>query len=396
MLVLGALTAFGPLSIDMYLPSLLTLQQELATSASAVQLTLAAFMAGLGAAQLVYGPLSDRYGRKLPLAVGIVLYVLASAACAFAPSIGWLIALRFFQAMGAASGPVIARAIVRDLYNGREAARVMSLLMLVMGAAPILAPLAGGWVLDVAGWRAIFGVLAVLGALCFVSAHAVLPHTGPPPGQAPQPGALRRNVRALLSDRRFIAASLTGAFAQAGLFAYISGSPFVLMELHHVPPRAFAWIFGMNAIGLIGASQLNRRLLARHAPGRIIVAATLGTVLVGATLVLLAVTGAGGLAALLPALFLFLSSLGFVLPNATALAMEEHGARAGIASSLLGSAQYVVAAGAASLVGLFNDGSMRPMALVMGLSAVAACVAGAVTSGRVEPREAHSPTPVTR
>jgi DHA1 family bicyclomycin/chloramphenicol resistance-like MFS transporter len=326
-----------------------------------------------------------------------VLYVLAAAACAFAPSIEWLIALRFFQAMGAAAGPVIARAVVRDHYNGREAARVLSLLMLVMGAAPILAPLAGGWVLELASWRAIFGVLAVLGIACLVASSAILPRTAPSQGQvAPPPGTLGRNVRLLLSDRRFVAASLVGAFAQAGLFSYISGSPFVLMGLHHVSPKAFAWIFGMNAMGLIGASQFNRWLLRRYPPARIALTAALGASLLGAALVVLSVTGAGGASALVPTLFLFLASTGLMLPNATALAMEEHGARAGIASALLGSAQYAIAAGASFLVGLLNDGSPRSMAVMMGLSAVGAWVAGGVTTGAVAAREPPEGAPATR
>ncbi|XXF80326.1 multidrug effflux MFS transporter [Myxococcaceae bacterium GXIMD 01537] len=393
MLVLGSLTAFAPLSIDMYLPALPTLQGELATSASAVQLTLAAFMAGLGVGQLAYGPLSDRFGRKAPLAAGIVLYILASAACALAPSIQWLIALRFLQAVGGAAGPVIARAVVRDLYGGREAARVLSLLMLTMGAAPIFAPTLGGWVLGFAGWRAIFWVLAALGVACLLFAVALLPAKKPSAGGPPVPGALGRNVRALLADRRFIAATLAGGFAQAGMFAYISGSPFVMMELHRVPPETFARLFGFNAAGLIAASQVNRWLLTHQPPSRIVSAAALGTFTVGGVLVGLAVSGVGGVWAIASALFLFLSCTGFITPNAAALALESHGSRAGVASSVLGSAQYAVAAGAASLVGLFNDGSMRPMAVVMALCAGSAWVAGLVAAG-LEP--ARQPLPASR
>lgn len=386
MLALGSLTAFAPLSIDMYLPSLPSIQHELATSASLVQLTLAAFMAGLCLGQLAYGPLSDRFGRRGPLAVGIALYILASAACAFAPNVQWLIALRFLQALGGAAGPVIARAVVRDLYSGREVARVLSVLMLVMGAAPILAPMLGGWVLELAGWRAIFGVLAGLGVACLVFTARTLPRAEAH-GQPPPPGMLGKNVRALLGDRRFLAYTLSGGFASAGMFAYISGSPFVMMSLHHVSPEAFAWIFGLNAAGLIAASQVNRRLLGRHSPARIALAATLFCAAVGAVLVGLALTGAGRVATLVPALFLFLTGLGFVSPNVTALALEEHGQRAGIASAVLGSAQFAVAAGASSLVGLLNDGSMLPMAAVMVGCAGAAWVLGLVAPGRTEQGE---------
>jgi DHA1 family bicyclomycin/chloramphenicol resistance-like MFS transporter len=380
-IVLGALTAFGPLSIDMYLPSLPTIQGELATSATAVQLTLAAFMAGLGLGQLAYGPLSDRFGRRRPLFAGVVLYILASAACAFAPSIQWLIALRFLQAVGGACGPVIARAIVRDLYKGREVARVLSLLMLVMGAAPILAPILGGWVLGLAGWRAIFGVLAVIGVIALVFSVAVVPRTAPQSGHSGSPGSLGTNLRAILTDRRFIFATLAGGFSQSGMFAYISGAPFVFMEIHHVPPERFAWLFGLNALGIIASSQLNRRLLARFSPARITIVAAGVMVLAGAALVALAVTGTGSVLTIAPTLFLFISSLGFVGPNMTALALEDHGARAGVASAVLGGVQYATSAGASMLVGLLNDGSTLSMVGVMGTCAVTTWALAFVTLG---------------
>ncbi|MFY0527475.1 Bcr/CflA family multidrug efflux MFS transporter [Archangium gephyra] len=371
--VLGTLTAFGPLSIDMYLPSLPSIQEDLGTSASLVQLTLAAFMAGLGMGQFMYGPLSDRFGRRRPLIAGIVLYILASAACVFAPSAHWLIALRFLQALGGAAGAVIARAIVRDLYSGREIARVLSLLMLIMGAAPILAPLLGGQVLQVAGWRAIFGVLAVLGLVALVLTLVAIPGVSP---HTRRPGAssLGTNLRVLFSDRRFLTATFAGGFAQSGMFAYISGSPFVFMDVLHVSPERFAWLFAANAFGLIGASQLNRRLLARRSPERITVWASLFMVLMGATLLVLAVSGLGRVYTLAPALFLFISSIGFVTPNAAALALEDHGARAGVASAVLGSLQFAVSAAASACVGLLNDGSMLPMAAVMAICAGACCV----------------------
>jgi MFS transporter, DHA1 family, multidrug resistance protein len=372
--VLGTLTAFGPLSIDMYLPSLPSIQEDLGTSASLVQLSLAAFMAGLGIGQFVYGPLSDRFGRRRPLLVGIVLYILASAACAFAPNVHWLIALRFLQALGGAAGAVISRAIVRDLYSGREIARVLSLLMLIMGAAPILAPLLGSQVLGLAGWRAIFGVLTVLGGMALVLALVAIPGVSPhtrPPGAA---ASLGTNLRVLFTDRRFLTATLAGGFAQSGLFAYISGAPFMFMEVLHVSPERFAGLFATNALGFICASQLNRRLLARRSPERIAVSGSLFMVLMGAALLVLAVSGLGRVYTLAPALFLFIASIGFVTPNAAALALEEHGPRAGVASAVLGSLQFAVSAAASACVGLFNDGSMLPMAAVMAVCAGGSCV----------------------
>lgn len=379
--VLGTLTAFAPLSIDMYLPSLPSIQETLGTSASLVQLTLAAFMAGLGIGQFAYGPLSDRFGRRAPLVAGIGLYIAASAACAFAPSVHWLIALRFLQALGGAAGAVIARAIVRDLYSGREIARVLSLLMLIMGAAPILAPLLGGQVLGFAGWRAIFGVLTVLGTIALVLTLVAIPvptRSGPPVGAS----SLGTNLRILFTDRRFLAATLAGGFVYASMFAYISGSPFVFMEILHVSPKHFSWIFSLNALGLISASQLNRRFLARRSPEWLSIAAAIFAVCMGAVLLVLAMSGLGSVATLVPALFLFITSIGFVSPNTAALALEEHGSRAGVASSVLGSLQFAVSAAASACVGLFNNGTLLPMAAVMAACAIAGCVSALVLPAR--------------
>lgn len=377
-LILGALTAFGPLSIDMYLPSLPTIQRDLATTASMTQLTLAAFFAGLGIGQLAYGPLTDRFGRKRPLYGGLALYVLASLGCALAPNVHALIALRFLQAVGGAAGPVVTRAVVRDLYVGPEAARLLSMLMLVMGAAPILAPLLGGWLLLVASWRAIFALLGVLGLGCLALMAAALPETATARTPRIDLVAIWAHMRSLVRDRQFLAFTLTGAFSQAGMFAYISGSPFVLIDLFHVSPQRYGWIFGSNAFGLIASSQINHRLLAQHVPGQILRWSTRFTCLMGVLLVAVAVSGWGGLPAVVVALFGFVASLGFIAPNATALAMEEQGKRAGLASAVLGSIQFAIAACASSLVGLFNDGTMRPMALVMavcGAASLASCVA---------------------
>jgi DHA1 family bicyclomycin/chloramphenicol resistance-like MFS transporter len=260
---------------------------------------------------------------------------------------------------------------VRDLYQGREVARVLSLLMLIMGAAPILAPLLGGWVMALAGWRAIFAVLALIGVVALVLAVVAIPRTASRVGPAGSPVSFGTSLRALATDWRFIAATLAGGFSQSGMFAYVSGAPFVFMELHHVSPERFAWLFGLNAMGLIAASQLNRRLLSRYSPARIASTAALFSSGMGAVLVVLALTGTGSVLTLAPSLFLFISSLGFVGPNMAALALEEHGARAGVASAVLGAAQYATSAAASSLVGLLNDGSMFSMAVVMGACAAA-------------------------
>jgi MFS transporter, DHA1 family, multidrug resistance protein len=364
-LVLGALISLGPLSVDMYLPALPTIQRELGTTASMTQLTLAVYFAGLAVGQLAYGPLTDKLGRKKPLYAALTLYVLASIGCALAPDVRALIALRFLQAVGGAATPVVMRAVVRDLYVGPAAARVLSTLMLVMGVAPILAPTFGGWVLMFAGFRAIFAILAGLGAGCLLLTVVALPETAAERTERYSLDTLRVSFRDLVRDRSFLAYTLTGAFAYAGMFAYISGSPFVLIELFHVSPQRYGWIFGANAFGLIAASQINHRLLARRLPSVILTRATLAISAVGAALVVVSLSAQVGLPVVFALLFAFLSCLGFISPNATALAMDDQGSRAGLASAVLGCLQFVIAALASSLVGLLNDGSMRPMTFVM-------------------------------
>ena len=377
-LLLGSLTAFGPLSIDMYLPSMPAIEADLHTTPSAVQLTLAAFFAGLAIAQLAYGPLSDRFGRKKPLVAGLAVYVLASLGCALAPSIGALIALRFLQAVGGAAGMVIARAVVRDLRSGVEAARLLSLLMLVMGAAPILAPLVGGWLLLLGTWRLTFGLLALLGLTCLAVIPRALPETAKQRMDRLDLRSIGVQMRELGRDPHFVAYSLAGGFSQAGMFAYIAGSPFVIIGLFHVSPQAYGWMFGANAAGLITASQLNRRVLMASTPAGVLARALVVAMLAGACLVVLAVTRAAMLPVVLVSLFLFVATLGFVGPNATAVAMDRHGSRAGLASAVLGSAQFVIAALAAGVVGIANDGTMLPMAVVMATCAVSGSVAAAV------------------
>lgn len=374
-LVLGALTAFAPLSIDMYLPSLPSIQRELGTTAANTQLTLASFFAGLGVAQLAYGPLADRFGRKPPLYVGLVLYVLASLGCGVAPSIETLIVLRFVQASGGAAGIVIARAVVRDRYEGREVARMLSLLMLVMGAAPILAPMIGAAVLQVASFRWIFYLLAAFGALCLLLVFAFLPETLAVRSTSIDVPTLNREIRALLRDRAFVTFTLTGAFSQAGMFAYIATSPFVFIELFRVSPQQYGWFFGANAFGLIASSQINRRLVATRRPSILLRRASFVSAAAGTLLTVLALLGSPSLPLVASSLFLFVASLGFVNPNAVALAMDAQGSRAGLASALLGSVQFAVSAVVASLASASNDGrfvTMRPMAFSMSACAILA------------------------
>ncbi|HEX7125945.1 MAG TPA: Bcr/CflA family multidrug efflux MFS transporter [Thermodesulfobacteriota bacterium] len=367
-LLLGALTAFGPMSIDMYLPSFPALARDLGTDMASVELTLSAFLVGLAAGQAVYGPLSDRLGRKPPLYAGCALYVAASVGCALARSIEALVVLRVVQSLGGCAGMVLARAVVRDLYEEQESARVFSLLLLVMGAAPILAPLVGGQILVRAGWAAIFWLLAAFGLACLAAVALWLPETHPPERRTRAGvGRALRVYGELLADRRVLGFAMAGGLAQGSLFAYLTGSPFVFMEVHGVAPEHYGWLFGLNALGLIGASQANLRLLSRL-PGRTILGRALA-VNAAAALVVLAVgaTGAGGLPGLLAPLFVAIASLGFIQPNAVAGALAPHPTRAGSAAALVGTLQFLVGAAAGMLVGALHADTALPMAAVMAL-----------------------------
>jgi len=373
--LLGALTAFGPLSIDMYLPSFQAISHELAAGPAQVQLTLAAFFVALGIGQAFYGPVSDRYGRKRPLCFGLALYVLASAGCALARSIEALIVWRFAQAIGGCAGMVIARAVVRDRFDEREAARFFSLLMLVTGLAPILAPSVGGQIVVFFSWRVIFWALAGFGLLCCVSVTVLLPESLPAERRT-QGGvgeALRVYAR-LLRDRAFMRYALSGALVISGMFTYIFGSPFVFMQIYGVRPERFGWIFGSIALGLISASQLNRFLLTRVAGAGILSRALVVTGAAGIVLLIMAWTGAGGLPGLLAPLFVYIASLGFVLPNVIATALASQGRNAGTASALLGTLQFGAGATVGMLLGALGDGTVVPMAALIATCGLAALV----------------------
>ncbi len=364
-LILGTLTAIGPLSIDLYLPSFPSVATALGVDVAAVQLTLATYLAGLAVGQMVYGPLSDRMGRRAPLIGGLSLYIVASIACAFAPSLPFLAAARFVQALGGCSGMVIARAIVRDHFDQRDSAKLYSTLMLVMGAAPILAPSIGGQLLLIGSWRALFGVLAIIGAVFLGIATFLLPESLATEARTRHgPGQILRSVGEMLKNSHFRRMSLAGGAAGAAMFAYISGSPFVFMELFHVTPQQYGLIFGLNAMGLIIASQLNRWLV--HRSGVVTVLRAAITVAVLANAVLWAGIRAGaGLEIILPALFFGIACVGLINPNATAAAMAPFGRQAGVASALFGTLHSTLGAAASVAVSAFANGTAMPMATVM-------------------------------
>ena len=368
-LTLGTLTAFAPMSIDMYLPSFPTLQREFAGHPGLVQATLSMFFVGLAIGQGFYGPISDRFGRKAPLFFGIVLYAASSVMAALTPSLEGLVVARFLQGIGGCAGMVIARAIVRDLFDERDSARMLTTLMLVMGLAPILAPLVGGQLLAAFGWQSIFWVLTGFGLVCLALVAFALRESLPRERRVPGGVMVAlANYWFLMRDGRFLGYVLTGASVMAGMFAYIAGSPFVFIELHGVPAEHYGFIFGLNAIGLIAASQINHRLLVRHSGRAILRVATVGYAAATLLVALNVLTGIGGFIGLLIPLFLCVSSLGFIAPNTAAAAMALHGRIAGAASAFLGILQFGVGAVLAALVGVLADGTARPMGLL-----IAAC-----------------------
>ncbi|MGX1125017.1 multidrug effflux MFS transporter [Pseudomonas defluvii] len=378
-LILGALSAFGPLAIDFYLPGFPAMAQAFATDEKHIQATLAAYFLGLSLGQLAYGPVADRFGRRIPLLIGLVLFTVASLACAFAPTLEALIVARFVQALGGCAGMVLSRAIVSDTCDAVGSAKVFSQLMLVMGLAPILAPMFGGVLVSLHGWQSIFLVLTVFSALCTLAVLLGLPESLPAhqPRQ-PLSGALRQYGR-LLNDRVFLGHALTGGVAIAGMFAYIAGSPFVFIKLYGVPAEHYGWLFGTNAAGFILMAQVNARLLAKRGPAALLSRAVWVYVTAGLVLLALSALHPAALWPLLIPLFIGIASLGAIVPNASACAMNGQGARAGSASALLGCLQFSVAAGAAALVSVLDDGSAIPMALVISLCGVMAVVFSQVT-----------------
>jgi DHA1 family bicyclomycin/chloramphenicol resistance-like MFS transporter len=387
--VLGTLTAFGPLSIDLYLPALPAIGREFGTTTAAAGQTVALFFLGLALGQTLYGPLSDRYGRRRPLLVGCVIYTLASLGCALAPTLGWLIGLRVLQALGGCAGMVITRSVVRDLFDAKGSARMYSLLMLVMGLAPITAPLIGGQLVTTYGWRSAFWLLAGFGLICVALVRFALPESLPATRRSQAGvGEVLRTYGRLLRDRPFMGQALTGGFVAAGMFAYIAGSPFVIIELYGVPPQHYGWIFGANATGLIAASQLNRRLLARFSPATITATTLAMVATAGVTLVAVAVSGLGGLAGLLPPLFVCVAGQGLISPNTAAAAMAPHGRTAGSASALMGTLQFLVGTCAGLLVGALHNGTAVPMAVVVaGCGLAALLIFHWVAAGPVRRRD---------
>lgn len=368
------MTAFAPLSVDMYLPALPALGAEFGASPGHVQLSVASFFLGLAVGQSFYGPLSDRFGRTRPLYAGLTLFIVASIGCALAPSMNFLIIVRFFQALGACCGPVIGRAVVRDLFDARESVQVFSLLVLVMGVSPVLAPLVGGQILRWFPWRTIFWVIGTFGIAGLAGSMLRLKETHHGERKLLVLANVLRTYGELLKDRAFLGYVLTGGMAMAGMFAYIVGSPYVFMEHFHVTTGQFGLFFGVNAAGLVLGAQLNARLVRRFSSDAIIEKVLAIQVVSGIVLFAGAWSGLLQLYGVAMLLFVYVSSVGCLFPNTTAMAMAPHGTKAGSASALIGVIQFGLAAVSASVIGAANSGAAMPVATVIGISGVSAAV----------------------
>jgi MFS transporter, DHA1 family, multidrug resistance protein len=365
-ILLGLLDAFGPLGIDMYLPAFPEIERDLTAPAGAMQLTLSLFLAGLAIGQLICGPISDRVGRRLPLLYGSAAFALASLTCAFARSIEALILARFVMGLAGSTGMVVARAVVRDSFEEADSSRIYSMLMLVIGIAPIISPSVGGWLLQIGGWGSIFWALAGFACVCGVAVAVDLPETHPLSRRSRDSVAtIFRRYAALIVDRRFIGYAAPVSLALGLIFAYVASAPSVFMQIYKLSPTAFSLIFASNAIGLIGAAQVNRWLTRHYDTHAILRTASLVNAMTALLLPVLACTGAGGFPALFVDIFLCLMTVGLILPNATAAVMAPFPEQAGVASALLGMLQFSVGAATGALVGFFHDGTARPMAFAM-------------------------------
>jgi MFS transporter, DHA1 family, multidrug resistance protein len=364
-LVLGALTALGPFTIDMYLPALPTISTDLQASSATVQLTLTGTLLGLGLGQLVIGPLSDRFGRRKPLLAGTAVHVLASALCLVAPSVTVLGGLRVLQGLGAAAGSVIALAVVRDLYTGRAAATLLSRLILVTGASPAIAPTVGGYILAFTSWRGVFAVLAVVGLVLIPVAARTLPETLPPERRQTA-GALGtlRTYGGLLHDRTFLGLVLVAGLGMSAVIAYVSGAPFVFQEEYGVGEQLFGLILGSAGIWLIAATQLNPVLLRRFEPKQLLLGSVVAGAVAGVLLLVVTQFALGGVIGILLAIWLMLFTVGFALPNAPAVALAGHGEAAGTAAALLGAVQFGAGALVSPLVGLLGNNAVAMGILV--------------------------------
>lgn len=390
-LILGLLSAIGPFAIDMYLPALPEIGASLGAEVSAVQWSLTAFFVSLGVGQLFYGPISDMVGRKPPLYAGLLLFTLASVGCALATDIETLVALRFVQGLGAAAGMAIPRAVVRDLHTGTEAARLMSLLMLVFSISPLLAPLAGSGVIALTGWRGVFWAVAVAAVAGLVLVSQGLQETRPAADRLESSlGSALAGYALLLRDWHYLGLVFIGGCSMAGFFVYLAGSPFVLINHYGLTPVQYSLAFSVNAAAFFAAAQFNAQLGRRFGLVNTVKAAVTGAGVIMVALLAYYLAGGDQLAVLLGLYFFASALMGLVIPTTSVLALEEHGAIAGTASALLGTLQMLIGAVAMGVVGLFATGKPLPMVVGMASGALMGLVLTWVTLGHSRPAQAQA------
>ena len=374
-LILGTLTAIGPFSIDMYLPGFPAIAKDLHTSVAEVALSLSSFFVGISVGQLLYGPLLDRFGRKRPLYVGLSIYLLASIACVFVRTVESLVLLRFIQAIGSCAASVASLAMVRDLFPVKDTAKVFSLLMLVVGVSPMVAPTVGGYITAAFGWQLIFAILAAICAAVLIAVYTGLPESSKPdPSFSLKPKPILHSFLNVFREPQFYTYALMGAVAFAGLFAYVSGSPLVFMDIFGVSEQEYGWIFALLSVGFIGSSQVNSLLLKYYSSERIILVALTAQAIIGLVFVATALFGWLNLTGVIVMLFLFLSCLGLTFPNASALSLAPFSHNAGSASALMGALQTAIGALASVAVSVINDHTALPMISVMSGSAFIAWI----------------------
>ena len=372
-LILGLMSAIGPLSIDMYLPAFPSIAAGLNSSIERVTLSLSSFFIGISIGQLIYGPLLERYGRKIPLYVGLGLYALASFACASVTSVEMLILFRFLQALGGCVGMVASRAMVRDLFDVKDNAKVFSTLMLVIAVSPIIAPTLGGFITTYLGWRYIFGMLIIVIAMIIAGVYFLLPDSkGPDVNYSLKPTAILSGFATILKHPQFILYTFSGAVASAGLYSFISGSPFVFIDYFKVSQQHYGWMFGLVASGLIGSSQLNSYFLKKYNSDQIIKVALYVQSAVAIVLVGTALLGLASVVSTVVLVFLFLCCQGYIFPNASALSMAPFGHNAGNASALMGFIQMSVGAFMSAMVSVFHNNTILPMTGVMAFCSLTA------------------------
>ena len=372
-LILGSLTALGPFSIDMYLPGFEGIATDLNTTVAKVAMSLSSYFIGISAGQLLYGPLLDRFGRKKPLFIGLMVYILASLGCVYVTNIDTFIGLRFIQAIGSCAATVASVAMVRDLFPVKDIPKVFSMLMLVVGLSPMLAPTIGGYITADYGWHTVFFILMCMGIVILLAAQFGLPNTSvPDTTMSLKPKPILRNFKEVLQEPQFYTYALTGAMAFSGLFTYVAASPIVFMKIFEVGPKVYGWIFAFMSLSFIGSSQLNSLLLRKYSSQQLIFGALFCQSIVSIVFLILALNGWLGMYETIGMLFLFLACLGISNPNTAGLTMAPFTKNAGSASALMGAIQLGLGALASFFVGLFVINSIVPMVAIMVVSTLLA------------------------